>query len=194
MNYLSHFLLSSPAPDEIQLGNFLGDVINKKSADALPESIKKGIEFHRFVDHFTDNHELVLEGKRLLYPKFGKYSSVILDVYFDFVLIENWGLYAEYTVQEFMENCYQFIDSQMPFVPTEAKNRVEAMNRAKWMNGYLSEQGRLDLFSRLAKRAKFDKNFGEAVHIYAQKHEELKIIHREFFPILVENCSNWLNN
>ena len=192
MNYLSHFFLSADAEDDVHLGNFLGDIVRKTTADALPSSIQKGIELHRFIDQFTDNHALVLEGKRLLYPKFGKYASVILDVYFDFLLIENWAMYDNRPIQTFIDSCYVFVDANMESVPDIAQKRVEAMNTARWMNGYLSDSGRTDLFRRLAKRAKYDKNFGQAVDIYGTKKKELTVIQQQFFPILQKACMEWL--
>jgi len=194
MNYLSHFFLSTDATSDVHLGNFLGDIVRKSTADALPESIRKGIDLHRFIDQFTDNHKLVLDGKRLLYPQFGKYASVILDVYFDFLLIENWSTYQDQPVQEFMDGCYEFVDANMDYIPDIAKNRVQAMNSAKWMNGYISDGGRKDLFGRLARRAKYDKNFGSAVEIYASEKTALSVIHQEFFPILQNSCASWLDN
>ena len=193
MNYLSHFFLSAKAPDDIHLGNFLGDIVPKSVSDSLPESIQKGIEFHRFIDHFTDNHERVLDGKRLLYTHFGKYASVILDVYFDFILIENWSDYDVQPVEAFMDICYDFIDQNMDSVPDIAKSRVQAMNSARWMDGYLWEKGRQDLFGRLAKRARYDKNFQEASHIYIQKRADLMDIHQIFFQDLMEACNDWLD-
>jgi len=192
MNYLSHFFLSADAEDDVHLGNFLGDIVRKTTADALPSSIQKGIDLHRFIDQFTDNHALVLEGKRLLYPKFGKYASVILDVYFDFLLIENWAMYDNRPIQAFIDACYAFVDANMESVPDIARNRVEAMNSARWMNGYLSDSGRMDLFRRLAQRAKYDKNFGQALDIYGTKKKELTVIHQQFFPILQKACMEWL--
>ncbi len=192
MNYLSHFFLSTKASNDIHLGNFLGDIVRKSTADTLPSSIQKGIDFHRFIDQFTDNHALVLEGKRLLYSSFGKYASVILDIYFDFLLIEHWEEYSNEPIQFFLEKCYGFLDSHIDSIPEHARPRVRAMYSAKWMNGYLSNRGRSDLFCRLAKRAKYDQNFDKAQTVYASKKIELSVIHQEFFPILQQACAEWL--
>lgn len=192
MNYLSHFLLSAQASPDIQLGNFLGDIVSKSEADSLPPTILQGIEFHRFIDHFTDNHPLVLDGKRLLYPKFGKYASVILDVYLDFALIEHWDDYSDQPIGQYLNSCYQFVDSRLAVIPSRVKPRVQKMTSAKWMHGYLTDAGRVNLFGRLATRAKYDKNFAQAVDIYAEYRLDLHEIHRAFYPILDGACQDWL--
>ncbi len=192
MNYLSHFFLSANSDDGVHLGNFLGDIVSPSETANLPDAVMKGIYFHRFIDHFTDNHNLVLEGKRLLYPSFGKYASVILDVFFDFILIEQWEQYANIPVNEFLGGCYQFIEANKAHIPEGSRSQIDAMNAARWMDGYLTEDGRDRLFDRLARRAKFDKNFGQAVLIYHQQKEALTSIHDAFFPILMEAGNDWL--
>ena len=188
MNYLSHFYLSAEADDDVHLGNFLGDIVSKSESDLLPEPVKKGVELHRFIDHFTDNHPLVLVGKRLLYPDFGKYASVVLDVYFDFLLIERWDDFSAQALEPFLQECYQFIRAHQPTIPITVWPQVHAMIDGQWMNGYLTTAGRLNLFARLARRAKYDKNFDIALDIYETHRDALRDLHHQFFPELMDAC------
>jgi acyl carrier protein phosphodiesterase len=93
LNYLSHIFLSKN-DFQIQIGNFIGDFVKGSQLNDFPPAIKIGIILHRKIDHFTDNHTIVKETKMFLRPTFGRYSGIILDMYFDYFLAKNFKEYS----------------------------------------------------------------------------------------------------
>lgn len=85
MNYLAHVFLSGPNR-KVQLGNFVGDAVKGSSYKNYPPDIAKGIQLHRAIDDYTDRHPAVCEVVHRLQPEFGRYSGVLLDIYFDYLL------------------------------------------------------------------------------------------------------------
>jgi len=55
MNYLAHTFLSL-GDEDILIGNFITDFINAKQARVLDERYQVGLDLHRKIDAFTDNH------------------------------------------------------------------------------------------------------------------------------------------
>lgn len=93
MNYLAHIFLSGDNPSR-KVGNFIGDFVKGKQYQNYPSEIRKGIVLHRRIDHFTDNHIVVKEAVQLLRSTFGRYSAIVLDLYFDYILANNIACYA----------------------------------------------------------------------------------------------------
>lgn len=93
MNYLAHIFLSNNN-SQIQVGNFIGDFVKGKKLNHFPKQIAYGISIHRKIDEFTDSHPVVRETVAFLRPAFGRYSAIILDMYFDFMLANNFKLYS----------------------------------------------------------------------------------------------------
>ena len=60
---MAHLFLSGD-DDDIKIGNYLGDFVKGNQLDKYPKGIRDGILLHRKIDHFTDNHPVVLESKK----------------------------------------------------------------------------------------------------------------------------------
>jgi acyl carrier protein phosphodiesterase len=93
MNYLAHIFLSRNIP-KIQIGNFIADFVKGNKISIYPLLVQDGIRLHRKIDTYTDNHLVVLDTKKRLYPVFGRYSGIVLDVYFDHFLAINFKKFA----------------------------------------------------------------------------------------------------
>src|SRR5690606_18079231 len=105
MNFLAHLFLSFD-DEHLLVGNFIADDIANQEVKTLPESIQKGVVLHRKIDSFTDKHPKVLESARFLYPLHSKYAPVLLDVFYDFLLANNWEKYAEEPFEVFVQKTY----------------------------------------------------------------------------------------
>ena len=65
MNYLAHIFLSGDN-DLLKIGNFLGDFVRSKDQKNYHPQIQKGINLHRYIDHYTDTHAIVKKSKIFL--------------------------------------------------------------------------------------------------------------------------------
>lgn len=88
LNYLAHIYLSG-SNGAIQVGNFIGDFVKGNRHSSYPHRIQKGILLHRQIDDFTDRHPIVRETVAFLRPHFGRYSAIVLDMYFDYFLADH---------------------------------------------------------------------------------------------------------
>ena len=92
MNYLSHLFLAEDT-EESRIGNLLGDFVKGRLDDSFSPEIIKGIKTHRKVDSFTDSHYIIKQTKKLISPGRRKYSGVLVDIFFDHFLTNQWGKY-----------------------------------------------------------------------------------------------------
>ncbi|MFZ4582767.1 MAG: ACP phosphodiesterase [Paludibacter sp.] len=94
MNYLAHIFLAGN-DKYLQVGGFIADFVKGNKSKQLPDRLWKGIVIHRNIDTFTDTHPLVRELVEFLRPEFGRYSGIVLDMYFDYLLASNFSKYSK---------------------------------------------------------------------------------------------------
>lgn len=94
MNYLAHIFLSGNN-HKLQLGNFIGDFVKGSQYEKYPAAIKAGILLHRDIDSFTDSHPSFKQAVNLLRPTFGRYSGILVDMYFDYFLVNDFEIFCK---------------------------------------------------------------------------------------------------
>ena len=85
MNYLAHVYLSG-SDQNIMIGNFIADSIKGSKYLEYPIAIQKGILLHRKIDSFTDHHPSFRNSTKKLHQRYGHYSGIIVDIFYDHFL------------------------------------------------------------------------------------------------------------
>jgi acyl carrier protein phosphodiesterase len=98
MNHLAHFVLSGGDAD-LAIGNFVADFITNRQLPDFSAGVQRGIWLHREIDAFTDSHPIVKQSTKRLHPFHHKYSPVIVDVYYDYLLAKNWDSFFELKIK-----------------------------------------------------------------------------------------------
>ena len=94
MNYLAHFHLSNNN-ESLIIGNYIADDVKGKAYLNYSSEIQQGILLHRKIDDFTDNHPVVENSKHLIRHNQNKFTPVVMDVFYDYFLANNWDTYSE---------------------------------------------------------------------------------------------------
>ena len=105
MNYLAHFFLSNN-DENLIIGNYIADDVKGKAYLKYSSEIQKGILLHRKIDDFTDNHNVVDNSKSLIRHHQNKFTPVVMDVFYDYFLANNWSTYSEKELLEFTNQIY----------------------------------------------------------------------------------------
>jgi len=79
VNYLAHFYLAENRPGLV-IGGFLADFVKGPLKGAYPEDIELGMQLHRKIDSWSDNHPAIKNFKELLPLEFNRYAGIIADV------------------------------------------------------------------------------------------------------------------
>jgi acyl carrier protein phosphodiesterase len=185
MNFLAHMHLSC-TEHGLLCGNFLGDFIRNKDLHLLTPEIRKGVELHRRIDSFTDTHPAVKRCTKILHPTQGKYAPVIVDVYFDYVLYKNWGIYSDVPFEEFEIEVYSTLMEHVDDFPERLKKMTHDMVSGHFLRSYTSLEGLDYTFSRMKKRFKFQSNIDKAVEDLKINYMMIEIYFNEFFPDMIK--------
>ncbi|MXV38032.1 DUF479 domain-containing protein [Flavobacteriaceae bacterium Ap0902] len=191
MNLVAHQLLSFNNP-EWQIGNHLGEVIKAKKYLHFPEPIQKGILLHRLIDSYTDAHEVVKKSSTLLHKDYGKYSPVIVDIFYDFILIKNWDKFNEVPFDIFKANCYKLFMQYMDLYPPKLKMMTKALIKNDWFAAYSNYDGIEKTLRGLSVRTTFQNNMYMAVKDLYIKESEFEANFMNFFPDLTHECKTFL--
>lgn len=183
MNFLAHAFLSF-GHEKILVGNFIADFVKGKQIEKYEKQIQIGIQLHRAIDLFTDSHPLVKAAQTYLRPKFGHYSSVITDVFFDYFLIKCWDHFSEESVEDFIQEVYGTLDRFAQVFPTRFEGMYYWMKKENWLFQYGEIKGIQKALTGMAKRAQFDSKMEQAHFALIENEDEFEVIFFAFFKEL----------
>lgn len=192
MNFLAHLYLSGDSP-KIMLGNFMGDFVKGKAYLQQYESdIIKGIDLHRHIDEFTDSHPIVTKSKDRLRPKYRHYSGVIVDVFYDHFLANNWNTFHAQPLDVFAQHAYDTIVSYNAILPDELNGMMPYMINGNWLVNYSKTEGIHQALSGMARRTPYASKMDEATIDLREHYEAFKNEFMTFFPELETFCKEFL--
>ncbi|MCE7054864.1 ACP phosphodiesterase [Algoriphagus sp. AGSA1] len=183
MNYLAHAYLSFDQ-DEVLVGNFIGDFVKGRMMTSFPIGVQDGIKLHREIDTFTDTHPLVRAGQSYLRMKFGHYSTVITDIYFDYFLARNWSKFSRIHLEEFIQHTYSTLRMYKSLFPERFANMFHLMVQDNWLLKYREIEGIRQTFSGMSRRTRFESKMEVAHLSLLEKEKEFQVIFFAFFEDL----------
>lgn len=193
MNYLAHAYLSFNNP-EILIGNLIADCVKGRQVYDFSKSIQHGIQLHRKIDEYTDNHPIIREIQKLYTRSAGRYNRVFLDVTFDhFLAIDSLNEPPE-GWQKFSEWCYLQIDKNTNETPPIFRRLFSYMKKEDWLYNYRYKWMMQRSFERLTQRAKYLPDNANIFSAFEQNYQELQEGYGQFFPELKEFVESNSNN
>ena len=192
MNFLAHAYLSGENK-KILLGNFMGDFIKGRQAlsELEPEMIR-GVDLHRAIDEFTDNHPVVHQSKQRLRSGYRHYAGVIVDVYYDHYLAVDWKRYHTASLESFAAKTYDAVQSYPQFLPVPFKNMLPYMIRGNWLVSYRDISGIHRALSGMASRTAYDSHMEHASEDLRKHYQKFQEEFETFFPQLKAFAEEWL--
>jgi len=191
MNFLAHAYLSF-GQEEILVGNFIADFVRGKELEKYPKKVQLGIQLHRAIDSYTDSHPLVKQVQSFLIPRFGHYSRVISDVFFDYFLAKNWKNYSDTPLEQFSLATYRTLSSSPNELPEAFRRMFHWMQAQNWLYAYREAAGIQAALDGLTRRARFDSKMNESTQVLWEKEEEIEAIFFAFFEDLETFASTTL--
>ncbi len=183
MNFLAHSHLSGENRD-ILFGNFIADSVKGKAMNDFPTNIKNGILLHRKIDSFTDKHEIVKTSVRLLRPAYGKFSGVVVDIYYDHFLAANWADYSQTNLKSFAKHVYLILGNNFSLLPARTKRMLPFLIAQNWLVGYSKFDGLERVFAGMDRRTNNISGMKDAVVQLKINYGELGLQFKEFYPQL----------
>ncbi len=182
MNHLAHLYLSQTDVN-LMVGNFIADRVKGKDYQSYSEGIQKGIEMHRAIDTFTDEHPVVMQSKERLFPIYHKYASVIVDMFYDHILAKHWPDYSPIPLSLFAQNTYKVLQAKITEMPLASQQILHYMSTGDWLTAYATEEGMKRALSGLASRTKFESKMEYATEDLIR---DYSLYEDEFVPFFKE--------
>ena len=190
MNFLAHAFLSGE-DDDILIGNFIADAVKGNNLSKFREGIIKGIHLHRAIDLYTDQHPAFIQSKQRIIEQYGKFSGVVIDIYYDHFLAAGWEDHSKKDLSEFALKIYRLLLKNYALLPARSKKMLPYMIIHNWLIGYARFKDLQWVFNGMSRRSsKYDSGMENAV-ISLQEHYDLfKEDFNAFMPDMIEHADS----
>lgn len=184
MNFLAHMILSC-MDNELMIGNFLGDFISNKDLSLFSKKVQEGVMLHREIDSYSDNHKDVLNSVRRLRENQSKYAPVVVDVFYDFILANNWSKYSGQSLIDFSDHVTEVLKYHQASFPDHVRHRTDKMIEANWLVDYAKPENLKRLLGYMDRRTRFPSTMILAVEPYENDYELYEEDFLNFFPDII---------
>lgn len=183
MNFLAHAHLSGNN-DEVLFGNFIADSVKGNGFLKFTEEVQIGIKLHRSIDSYTDSHEIFKRSLGRIRKDFGKFSGIVVDIYYDHFLAKNWPEYDNTDLEVFASHVYKVLQRRFMILPHRTKRLLPFLVTQNWLVGYGKFIDLKLVFYGMDRRTRFKSGMTKAVDVLEQNYEELKKDFQQFYPEL----------
>lgn len=186
LNYLAHILLSGN-DRRLEVGNFIGDFVKGTDYEQYPKRIKEGILLHRAIDSFTDNHPVFLETVDMLLPDFGRYSGIMADMFYDYLLASQFEKYSNgRSLKKFTRRFYSSLLLNYPWLPKQVKGFMVHFITSDRLGEYATYSGLYKTLS-IMERYKTDAiKPGHSLYFLENNEEKLREQFDRFMPEVIK--------
>ena len=189
MNHLAHLYLSGSS-EKIMVGNFIADGVKGKKYSNYEPEIVKGILMHRAIDTFTDSHEIVRHSKGFFREKYGLYSGVLIDLFYDHYLAKNWTSYSTTPLADFAANAYRIFSEYLSIMPGEYQHMFPYMQKENWLLNYAKIEGIRRSLLGMSHRIMNNPGIEFSYRELEENDEAIESDFRKFFPALRKEISS----
>jgi acyl carrier protein phosphodiesterase len=188
MNFLAHAYLSGN-DENIIVGNFIADHVKGKAVEQYSEQIKTGIKLHRRIDAFTDAHPVVRTSIARLKVDYGRFSGVIVDMFYDHFLAKYWNQYSEIPIRRFTSGIYRVMMKHFMILPPKTRRILPFMMADDWLSGYSRLEGLNMALSGMSRRTNFYSGMEHAVGALKKDYESFRNEFSYFFTDLRQDVN-----
>ncbi|MGJ8679197.1 ACP phosphodiesterase [Paraglaciecola sp.] len=185
MNYIAHIHIAEHTQTSM-LGNFLGDFVKGSDLTYLPEKIERGIRLHRSIDQYTDSHSQVCHLKQLFPNNIRRMAGVVIDIYFDYLLMQNWQKYSKQSYQQIFSAFYAELKTFSMSENRHFQQQSAHLLTYQWLHEYRHEETCFRAFSAIEQRLKGKIEFAAKAEDFLKQNREIfNHCFQQFYPELL---------
>jgi acyl carrier protein phosphodiesterase len=184
MNFLAHIFLSGN-DNEIMIGNFIADYVKGKSYSRYKPKIQKGILLHRKIDEFTDKHEITKNLAILVKSKYKRHSGIVIDIFYDHFLCQNWYRYSSIPLDQYINNCHRVLLRNLWILPSTIKGFLPVLIAKNRLLSYSKVGGIQNALQIMSKYTSLPAESTYAIEILNANYKEFNDKFLIFFAELV---------
>lgn len=184
MNYLAHLYLSGNN-EGLLVGNYIADGMKGTKVEDYPEEIQKGILLHRKIDHFTDSHAMFRSSKEHLFAEYSHYAAVLVDMFYDYLLANNWSKFSDIPLQEFADNCYVTLAKYNSIYTDKSASFLRYITKQNALYNYQFEDKFRITLTHLSSRLKNKYQLENSMDILNKHYTSFESEFLTFFPEII---------
>ncbi len=183
MNHLAHLWLAGPEPDVV-IGAVLADFVRGAPDPAWSPALAAGVRLHRRIDAWTDQHPAVIRARAWFEPPFRRYAGILLDIWFDHLLAQDFERLTGEAPRVFMDRCYAVLKAGDASLPTAYHVFAARLARHDGLAIYAEREALDGVFQRLSGRLQRANPVGAALPVLEALERPLARAFDEFWPEL----------
>lgn len=186
MNYLAHAYLSF-GHEGILTGNMIADhVKGQRALEAYPEEIHKGIDLHRKIDAYTDEHPATQRAKVWFREDYHLYAGPIMDTLYDHYLANDPRYFPDdRALKAFTQQTYRALQKNQAHLPLTFAGYFPHMQEHDWLYNYRNLMGMQRALNGLSRRAKYMGPAEKAYELFITNYYALNQCYFELMDDLV---------
>jgi acyl carrier protein phosphodiesterase len=190
MNHLAHFRLADPDTG-LLVGGFLGDFVKGRLPSTYVPHIDRGIQLHRAIDGFTDQHPIVKQSQRRMGPALRRFAPVISDVVYDHFLARHWQMFHSTALPEYCADIYVLIKTFDTQLPANINSLVTRMEQHKSLESYAQPEAVERVLNHLSGRLSRANPMVEGFAEFMKHYTALEADFLAFFPEILDFSRQW---
>lgn len=191
MNFLFHLHLSGSNPD-ILTGNLMGDFVKGIIGDRYPLGVKAGLVLHRNIDSFAQSHPWFRQSKQRLDPRFGHWRSVLVDMFYDHFLAQEWDQWSPIPLDGYLEQSLRSIAQNKRYLPELLEERLDELFHTL-IPSYQTPEGVGKALRRMGSRIRRPNPLADGVAELQLQREGLLRDFRLFMPEIETFAASYLS-
>ncbi len=166
------------------IGNFIADQIKGNQFSHLTTEIQQGIKLHREIDTFTDTHQITRLSKRRLHKRYGLYSGIIIDIFYDHYLAKNWNNYSAIPLDVYVMAIYKLLTDHKDILPEKTLQLLPSMIQYDWLFNYQFKEGIKSVLNGMNRRTNNNGHINLAIEDLLLFDEDFENDFQTFFEDL----------
>ena len=188
MNFLGHLFLSGDEP-LVVVGNFMADAVKGRDLSRFHPDLQRGIRLHRAIDSFTDAHPANRTGRARVRTHAGRYSGVVMDLFYDHLLASRWSDRHPEPLPVFAQRMYTLLTDHSDHLPERTGRMLPFMVRGDWLSSYATIGGIGRALAGLAQRVPMGSPMIGAEHVLEEHIELYRAEFDAFLPDLQQHLA-----
>jgi acyl carrier protein phosphodiesterase len=179
MNFLGHLYFSNNDKD-LMIANLFGDFVKGRNYSHFSTKVQQGIELHRKIDTYFDQHHAVMNLKLMLYKDLPKVAGVAVDLFFDHLLAKYWEDHHIIDYYEYLNDFYAYRSELEIELSTDFINFISIFRERKWLDHYPTSFGLEKSCQGVSSRISFPNQLSQAPEIFYQNEEVIKKVFDQY--------------
>ncbi|WED24339.1 ACP phosphodiesterase [Vibrio sp. JC009] len=193
MNFLAHLHIADTLDSDLA-ANLLGDFVKGDPYKSYPAYIADGIKLHRFVDSYTDSHQVMKTAKGFFPAEVRRFSPIALDLYWDHCLASGWAEFHQQSLADFCLQAEERVRSVNNIhLPEQYLRVTERMWKMKWLESYADFATLEIALERMSTRSPRMKKLAHCFETLEQSDDELSQLFPLLYTDVLKACREFVN-